>query len=67
MRAVRRDPELFRAFLRVFNLLDRPESVLARADLAARVQAGWEGQRSGPPRRPLGPSREDLLEALGPG
>jgi hypothetical protein len=67
MLAVRRDPELFRAFLRVFNLLDRPEAVLARADLAAKVQTGWEERRSRAPRRPIGPSREELLDVLGSG
>ena len=63
LRAVRRDPDLFRAFLRVFNLLDRPEAVLARPDLGARIQAALadEEPATGPP---LGPSRAVLLEAL---
>lgn len=66
LRAVRRDPELFRAFLRVFNLLDRPEAVLSRPDLATRVQAALarEETEPGPARPPLGPGRAELLDAL---
>ena len=62
--AIRRDPELFRAFLRVFNLLDPPDALLARPDLAARVQSAWADPESQAPRPPLGPPRDDLLEAL---
>lgn len=62
--AIRRDPELFRAFLRVFNLLDPPRALAARPDFAARVQAAWAEPGSEAPRPASGPERHELLAAM---
>ena len=62
--AAGRDPVVFRAFMRMFNLLDRPEAVLLDHQVQARVLAAWQdrGNRPAPPR--LGPDRTELLQLL---
>ncbi|MDQ3147155.1 MAG: FAD-dependent oxidoreductase, partial [Actinomycetota bacterium] len=64
MPAVRTDPVVFRAFLRVLNLLDRPDRILSDPDLVARVNAVWERRAERPPAPPLGPARDELLARL---
>ncbi len=64
MPAVRTDAVVFRAFIRAFNLLDRPDALLADADVIGRVLAVYNdrGKRSLEP--PLGPSRSEMLASL---
>lgn len=59
--AVRSDATVFRAFLRGFNLLDPPSTLLADPDLMARVTATWNARGERPPEPPLGPPRDELL------
>ena len=63
--ASRVDPKVFRAFIRMFNLLDDPESVLTDAELLATVMQVWQERETREPEAPLGPSREELLVAIG--
>lgn len=63
--ATRVDPEVFRAFIRMFNLLDSPDSVMTNAALIERVMKVWQDKDSREPEPPLGPPREELLAAIG--
>lgn len=62
--AARVDPVVYRAFVRAFNLLDRPDALMADTDLAARVVATWQARHDRPPEPPSGPRREDLVATL---
>lgn len=62
--AVRTDATVFRAFLRGFNLLDEPETLLRDADVMARVMKAYETRDERPPEPPRGPDREVLLKLL---
>jgi 2-polyprenyl-6-methoxyphenol hydroxylase-like FAD-dependent oxidoreductase len=62
--ATRTDPVVFRAFLRLFNLLDPPESLMADMDVLARVMTVFQDRDHRPPEPPMGPSRSALLAAL---
>lgn len=64
MPAVRTDPVVFRAFLRMFNLLDPPERLMKDPDLLARVLTVWQDRANHPPVEPLGPDRTGLLATL---
>ena len=64
MPAVRTDPVVFRAFLRMFNLLDPPETLMKDPDLLARVLTVWQDRANHPPVEPLGPDRDGLLATL---
>jgi 2-polyprenyl-6-methoxyphenol hydroxylase-like FAD-dependent oxidoreductase len=64
--AMRTDPVLFRAFMRMFNLLEDPDSMMTNPDLIAKVMEHY--QAMDPNREPepaLGPAREELIAALG--
>jgi 2-polyprenyl-6-methoxyphenol hydroxylase-like FAD-dependent oxidoreductase len=65
---VRTDPTVWRAFVRTFNLLERPEAMLQDQDVMAKVAAALEaGQRSrlnDEALSALGPSREETLRIL---
>ena len=63
--AMRTDPEVYRAFVRTFNLLLPPETLMSDADIGARVLAVWNDRENRPPEPVLGPPRPELLEALG--
>jgi 2-polyprenyl-6-methoxyphenol hydroxylase-like FAD-dependent oxidoreductase len=63
--ATRTDPVVFRAFLRLFNLLDPPESLMADMDVLARVMTTFQERDQRPPEPPMGPTRKELLAALG--
>ena len=58
-------PRCIRAFVRTFNLLLPPDTLISDADLGARVLAVWNDRASRPPEQVLGPPRPELLEALG--
>lgn len=60
---LREDIVLLRAFMRAFNLLDDPDTLMKQPDLMQRVMASF--QRRGE-REPLvrGPSRDEMVEIL---
>ncbi len=64
MPAVRTDPEVFRAFIRTFNLLTTPDAMLTDADVFGRVLAAYQDRDNRPPEPVLGPPREEMLAAL---
>lgn len=61
MPAVRTDPEVFRAFLRVLNLLVPPDAIISDPDVVGRVLKVWQerGERPDPPAE--GPTRDEML------
>ena len=63
--AMRTDPEVFRAFIRTFNLLLPPDTLLSDADIGARVLAVWNDRENRVPEAVLGPPRPELLDVLG--
>lgn len=65
MPASRTDPVVFRKFIRGFNLLDAPEELLGDPELLRRVMEVWNERETREPDAPLGPTREELLTALG--
>ena len=58
------DPVVYRAFLRAFNLLAPPESLMQDADVVRRVFAVWQERHTRPPPPPLGPERDELVRIL---
>jgi 2-polyprenyl-6-methoxyphenol hydroxylase-like FAD-dependent oxidoreductase len=59
--AMRVDPVVLRAFLRMFNLLEAPDSLMNDADVIGRVMAVFSQRDERPPEAPLGPDRAELL------
>jgi 2-polyprenyl-6-methoxyphenol hydroxylase-like FAD-dependent oxidoreductase len=64
MPAVRTDPEVFRAFIRTFNLLTTPDAMLTDGEVFGRVLAAFQDRDNRPPEPVLGPPRTEMLEAL---
>lgn len=62
--ALRVDPVVLRAFLRMFNLLQPPNSLMTDGDVISRVMAVYASRDERPPPDPLGPDRAELLELL---
>jgi 2-polyprenyl-6-methoxyphenol hydroxylase-like FAD-dependent oxidoreductase len=62
--ALRVDPVVLRAFLRMLNLLRPPDSLMADGDVISRVMAVYADRDQRPPPPPIGPSREALLATL---
>ncbi|HET7487307.1 MAG TPA: FAD-dependent oxidoreductase [Acidimicrobiales bacterium] len=62
--AARRDPVVFRAFMRMWNLLDAPDAALGDPQVVLRVMAAWQQRASRPKPAPLGPDRAELLQIL---
>ena len=62
--AVRVDAVVFRAFLRMFNLLSAPDALISDPDLINRVLAVYAERDERPPDEPLGPDRDELLRQL---
>lgn len=63
--AARTDPLVYRAFVRSFNLLDPPGTMMANPEVVARVMAAWHDRHrhaTGPDA--MGPSRPELLRIL---
>jgi hypothetical protein len=56
---------VFRAFIRTFNLLLPPDTLLSNADIGARVLAVWNDRENRVPEPVLGPPRPELLDVLG--
>lgn len=62
--ALRVDAVVFRAFMRMFNLLSTPDALLADPDILARVLAVFGDRDERPPEPVLGPGRRELLTSL---
>jgi hypothetical protein len=62
--ALRVDRVVLRAFLRMFNLLEPPDSLLNDWDVIGRVMSVYQERDQRPPEPPLGPERLALLSAL---
>jgi 2-polyprenyl-6-methoxyphenol hydroxylase-like FAD-dependent oxidoreductase len=64
MPAVRTDPTVFRAFLRVLNILDAPDAMIANPEVTGRILEVWQarGERPDPPAD--GPTEEEMLRIL---
>ena len=62
--AMRDDADVFRAFLRAFNLLESPEAILADAAVMAKVLEAYQTRHERPPEPPMGPGRPELLERI---
>lgn len=64
MPAVRTDPTVFRAFLRVLNILDAPDAMISDPEVVGRILEIWQarGERPDPPAD--GPSEEEMLRIL---
>ncbi|MGI9578908.1 MAG: NAD(P)/FAD-dependent oxidoreductase, partial [Microthrixaceae bacterium] len=62
--AMREDPVVLRAFLRMFNLLEPPDSLMGNADVVGRVMTAYQNRDSRPPEAPLGPDRQQLVATL---
>lgn len=64
MAAARSDAKVFRAFVRVLNLLTPPDTLIHDADLAARVLSAWNERDSRTPAGIEGPDRDGMLAVL---
>ena len=62
--AMRVDPVVLRAFLRMFNLLTPPDSLMNDADVISRVMAVYQDRDNRPPEPALGPDRDGFLSEL---
>lgn len=62
--AMRVDPVVLRAFLRMFNLLDPPDALVTNPDVVGRVLAVYQDKDRRAPEPDLGPDRVDLLARL---
>jgi len=63
--AMRTDPILFRAFMRMFNLLSDPDSLMKDPVVMARAMEALQTMHEREPEPPLGPPRDELLSAVG--
>ena len=65
--AIRSDPELLRAFLRGFHMLEHPQKWLRNPANLAKVLATWaRGKRANAEVYPqIGPDRAELMQAIG--
>jgi 2-polyprenyl-6-methoxyphenol hydroxylase-like FAD-dependent oxidoreductase len=63
--AMREDMRVLRAFMRVFNLLDPPQDVMARPEIMQSVLAAYNDRHNRPPLV-TGPSRTEMLDLLKP-
>ncbi len=62
--ALRTDAVVLRAFLRNFNLLETPDSLLRNGDVMRRVLAAWRERDQRAPAEPLGPGRAEMVRVL---
>ena len=62
--ALRVDPVVLRAFLRMLNLLDAPDSLMSNADVIGRVMAVYQDKDNRPPEPDLGPDRAGFLASI---
>jgi 2-polyprenyl-6-methoxyphenol hydroxylase-like FAD-dependent oxidoreductase len=62
--ALQTSPIVFRAFLRWFNLLARPDALIADGEVVSEVMAAYAARDSRPPTPAFGPTRDELLTTL---
>ena len=62
--ALQTSPVVFRAFLRWFNLLARPDALIADGEVVSDVMAAYAARGSRPAPPAFGPSRDELLGIL---
>jgi 2-polyprenyl-6-methoxyphenol hydroxylase-like FAD-dependent oxidoreductase len=62
--ASRTDGHVFRAFIRTFNLLDPPMSMMSDPVVMARVLEAYQDRDNRPPVPELGPPRKEMLATL---
>jgi 2-polyprenyl-6-methoxyphenol hydroxylase-like FAD-dependent oxidoreductase len=62
--ALQTSPVVFRAFLRWFNLLARPDALIADGQVVSEVMAAYAARDSRPPTPAFGPTRDELLATL---
>lgn len=62
--AVGVDAVVFRAFIRAFNLLEAPDSLMNDADVVGRVLTVFQDRDNREPPAPLGPPRAEMLDRL---
>ena len=59
--AMRVDPVVLRAFLRMFNLLEPPDSLMTNMEVIGRVMTVYQDRENRAPEPSLGPDREGLI------
>jgi 2-polyprenyl-6-methoxyphenol hydroxylase-like FAD-dependent oxidoreductase len=64
MPALRVDAVVFRAFLRMFNLLTTPDALMVDPDVLGRVLAVYQDRENRLPEPVIGPGRDELLTSL---
>ncbi len=62
--AMRSDVTVLRAFMRNFNLLTAPDTVIKDLDVMGRVFSAWQERETRPPEPSLGPERESMVARL---
>ncbi len=62
--ALQTSPIVFRAFLRWFNLLARPDALIGDGEVVSEVMAAYAARDSRPPQPAFGPTRDELLATL---
>lgn len=62
--ALRTDPVVLRAFLRMMNLLAPPDALVTDGDVVTRVMKVYARRGERPPEPPVGPGREELVALL---
>jgi 2-polyprenyl-6-methoxyphenol hydroxylase-like FAD-dependent oxidoreductase len=62
--ALQTSPVVFRAFLRWFNLLARPDALIADGEVISEVMAAYAARDLRPPPPTFGPTREELVALL---
>jgi 2-polyprenyl-6-methoxyphenol hydroxylase-like FAD-dependent oxidoreductase len=62
--AMREHPTVLRAFLRMFNLLESPDSLMTNGEVITLVMQAYATRDERPPVEPLGPGRDGMLNAL---
>jgi 2-polyprenyl-6-methoxyphenol hydroxylase-like FAD-dependent oxidoreductase len=63
--AARTDPIVWRAFLRVFNLLDPPDALMRDGEVMQRVLQAFADREHRPAAAPLGPPRDVFFAQAG--
>lgn len=64
--ALRQHAVVLRAFIRMFNLLTPPESLMNDPEVLARVMEAYQDRDQREPDAPLGPPRAEMLRVLTP-
>lgn len=62
--ALQVDAVVLRAFIRTFNLLSPPDTIMTDPEVISRVLQSYQQRDERPPPEPLGPPRRELLAAL---